>query len=115
MELSEGKIILKYFYYNKGISYCNLVKEGLEAYNDQNYILCIENLRKALAFYYIPGTWLFAKIGFAYWNINNISLAIDYLTVATELSKKEDNKYDFTNLIEMLKKQEKKKELKLKN
>ncbi len=46
---------------------------------------------------------VFARLGLAHMKLFHINLAIDYLTIATELSKREDGARDFTRLIASLK------------
>lgn len=88
---------------NEYIDIPKIAKEGNEAYNSYNYDLCIEKFRKLLGINN-PKTWVYARLGLAYIKINNKKMAIDYLTIATELEKKEGNSNkDYTELIASLK------------
>lgn len=80
----------------------SLVKDGKEAYHAGNYEECIESYRRLLEFGE-PNENIYSMLGLAYMKIGKIELAIDYLTVATELSKQNDNRYDYTELIMFLK------------
>ena len=77
-------------------------KEGNNAYNNGQYDDCIESYRKILEFKK-PKAWVCAKLGLAYMKKFDKDTAIDYLTVATALSKEEQTDYDFTELIASLK------------
>lgn len=46
-----------------------------------------------------PKTYIYAKIGLTYMKMWNIDKAIEYLKIATELSKVNNEKFDFTDLI----------------
>lgn len=80
----------------------NIIKEGNDAYKEGDYELCISKYRQLLKIGR-PNSRIFAKLGLAYMKKFNINLAIDYLTVATELSKQEENNLDYTELIASLK------------
>ncbi len=103
--IGEGEtrqIVLRYKA-NEYIDITKTVKEGNEAYNSQNYDLCIEKFRKLLGTNK-PKTWVYAKLGLSYMKMGNKKIAIDYLTIATELEKKEGNSdKDYTELIASLK------------
>lgn len=77
-------------------------KEGNNAYNNGQYDDCIESYRKLLEFGE-PKTWVYAKLGLAYMKKFDKDTAIDYLTIATALSKEEQTDFDFTELIASLK------------
>lgn len=77
-------------------------KEGNNAYNNGQYDDCIESYRKLLEFGK-PKAWVYAKLGLAYMKKFDKDTAIDYLTIATALSKEEQNDFDFTELIASLK------------
>lgn len=51
-----------------------------------------------------PEYFVYAKIGIIYLKMGNSLVARDYMIIATELSKQEDNRYDFTDLIDQLNK-----------
>lgn len=77
-------------------------KEGNNAYNNGQYDDCIESYRKLLEFGK-PKAWVYAKLGLAYMKKFDKDTAIDYLTIATALSKEEQTDFDFTELIASLK------------
>ena len=80
----------------------NLLKKGSEAYSLGDYDTCINNYRQVLESIE-PKAFVYAELGLAYMKKFVKGIAIEYLTIATELSKKEDNKFDFTELIASLK------------
>ncbi len=82
--------------------------EGLDAYESENYDLCIERLKPILRIDE-PRASLYIKLGLAHAKNYNYNIAREYLTVATELLKKEEAKkgklnLEFRELIEQLKK-----------
>jgi len=79
----------------------NLVMMGNIAYKNGDYDSCISDYLQLLQFG-TPKAFVYAKLGLAYMKKWNIDLAINYLYIATELSKNEDGKYDFTELIASL-------------
>jgi len=79
-----------------------VMAEGNTAYNQGNYDLCIANYLRLLQ-YKEPIAAVYAKLGLAYMKKWNKEKAIDYLTIATELSKQEDKRFDFSDLIASLK------------
>lgn len=96
------RIVLRYNpYFEGGIDRKQLLNNGNEAYKIGDYDLCIYSFRKLLEFG-TPKSFVYAKLGLAYMKKFDKDTAIDYLTVATEVSKLEDNEYDFTELIAYL-------------
>lgn len=79
-----------------------LSKKGNEAYQKGDYDTCIKVYRQLLEFREAK-SFVYAKLGLAYMKKLDKKMAIDYLTVATELSKKENGIFDFTELIANLK------------
>ncbi len=79
-----------------------IAKEGNNAYKNGQYDDCIESYRKLLEFGE-PKSWVYAKLGLAYMRKSDKDTAIDYLTIATALSKEEQTDFDFTELIASLK------------
>lgn len=99
---NERRVVLRYNpCYDYYVDIKKLLIDGNHAYKRGDFVGCIESYRKVLSFGF-PKTYVYARLGLAYMRIGKISLAIDYLTVATELSKREDNYYDFTELIAKL-------------
>lgn len=82
--------------------YSAIAKEGNRAYNNGNYDACIESYRKILEFGE-PKAWVYARLGLAYMKKMRKKTAIEYLTIATELSKVGHDDFDFTDLIASLK------------
>ncbi len=87
---------------NEYINFSSIAKEGNKAYNNGQYDDCIELYKKLLKVG-DPKSWIYAKLGLAHMKKNDKKTAIDYLTIATELSKEEQNGRDFTELIASLK------------
>lgn len=81
----------------------NLIKLGNQAYKDGNYNECIENYLQLLQLFAEPRSAIYSKLGLAYLKKSQIPLAIDYLTVANALAKKEKAYFDFSDLIAKLK------------
>ena len=79
----------------------NLVMMGNIAYKNGDYDSCISDYLQLLQFG-TPKAFVYAKLGLAYMKKWNIDLSVNYLYIATELSKNEDRKYDFTELIASL-------------
>lgn len=75
-----------------------LANEGDKAYREQDYDHCIECYR-TLLYIVKPNPNVYAKLGLSYMKKKDIKRAVEYLTVATELSKENNGTYDFTELI----------------
>ncbi len=84
------------------MDFSEVAREAYAAYKSQDYDLCIEKLRQLLAFG-TPKAWVYARLGLAYMKKFDKDTAIDYLTIATALSKEEQSDCDFTELIASLK------------
>ncbi len=81
----------------------NLINLGNQAYKEGNYDECIKNYLQLLQLFDNPRSIIYSKLGFAYMKKMQIPLAIDYLTIATDLAKKENINFDFSDLIARLK------------
>ncbi len=81
----------------------NLFNLGNQAYKEENYDECIANYLQLLQIFANPKSIIYSKLGLAYMKKRQIPLAIDYLTIATNLAKKENSIFDFTELIADLK------------
>lgn len=104
-ELENKRIVLRHKVYKKGfIDIAKLIEKGKIAYAYGDFNQCIELYREVIEFGK-PKASAYAKLGLAYLNTKQNDIAIDYLTVATELSKQEDEnkKWDFTELIKRIK------------
>ena len=82
-----------------------------KAFINNDYNECIKQNKKLLQLKETKA-FVYARLGFAYSRKKNIEKAIEYLTIATEISKQEDNKYDFTDLISSMKGEITRKEVK---
>ncbi len=104
--IGEGenrRIVLRYYLTKKQGDYKNLIELGNQAFNEGNYDECISKYLDLLSCGK-PSPVAYARLGLAHLKKNNRFLAIDYLTVANELCKKEGLDYDYTEKIEHLKK-----------
>lgn len=100
---SKRQIVLRFKpFMNEYLDFSATAKEGNNAYNNGQYDDCIESYRKLLEFGE-PKAWVYAKLGLAYMKKFDKDTAIDYLTIATALSKEEQTDFDFTELIASLK------------
>lgn len=79
-----------------------IINAGSMAYQNADYDTCINYYRQLLEFGE-PKSFVYAELGFAYMKKLDIDTAIDYLTVANELSKNEKGQFDFTELLLKLK------------
>ena len=78
-----------------------ILKEGNAAYKNKDYDTCIKRYKEVLK-QSNPKPVVYAKLGVAYMKKNDIKTAINYLTIANELNKNVDPKYDYTELIDWL-------------
>lgn len=100
---SNRQIVLRFKpFINEYPNFSAIAKEGNNAYNNGQYDDCIESYRKLLEIGE-PKAWIYAKLGLAYMKRSDKNTAIDYLTIATALSKEEQTDFDFTELIASLK------------
>lgn len=102
-ERDNRQIVLRYKpSIDEHVDLKNLINMGNLAYKEGNYDTCIEDYLQLLQFGE-PKTFVYAKLGLAYMKKLEKDTAIDYLTIATQLSKQEDGQFDFTELIDNLK------------
>lgn len=100
---SNRQIVLRFKpFLDEYVNISAIAKEGKNAYINGQYDDCIESYRKLLEFGE-PKAWVYARLGLAYMKKFDKDTAIDYLTIATALSKEEQTDYDFTELIASLK------------
>ena len=93
------KYILRYRIRTKeNIDYRKIVILGLQAYRAKKYDSCIEYNLELLQ-YGKPNVSVYATLGKCYLAKQNYDLAIMYLSVATEFSKRDGLNYDFTEII----------------
>ena len=103
-EGNKHQIVLRYKpTINEYVDTNNLLKLGDQAYEEENYDECIANYSQLLQIKTNPKSRIYSKLGLAYMKKRQIPLAIDYLRIATNLSKTENSIYDFTELIADLK------------
>ena len=100
----KKQVVIKYSpFIKEEIDIKELSSRGSTAYNQGDYHSCIEDYLQILQLDKIPHARVYARLGLAYLKQRNINLAIDYLTVATEISKLGKGSFDFTDLIAALK------------
>lgn len=78
-----------------------LLELVLKAYADADYDTCINACLQLLQLNEAK-TFVYARLGLSYMKKKQMDKAISYLTIATELSKKEDGQFDFEGLIARL-------------
>lgn len=101
-EGNNRQIVLRYKpFTRKYVDVKNLINMGNLAYKEGNYDSCIDDYLQLLQFGE-PKAFVYAKLGLAYMKKWKKDTAIDYLTIATQLSKQEDGQFDFTELIASL-------------
>lgn len=83
----------------------NLINLGNQAYGVGNYDECINKYLKLLQLFSEPKAIVYSKLGLSFLKKKNIALAIDYLTIASELAKKEHSDINFEDLVLRLKKE----------
>ncbi len=94
------QVVLRYSpFESRYLNVKDLIILGNKAYNLGDYDLCINYFSQLLQFLDEPQANIYAKLGLAYMKKEINDLAIDYLTVATELSKKGKFDYDFSDMI----------------
>lgn len=103
--IGEGdnrQIVLRYKpFIDEYVDVKKLINMGNLAYKEGNYDSCIEDYLQLLQFGE-PRAFVYAKLGLAYMKKWEKDTAIDYFTIATQLSKQEDGQFDFTELIASL-------------
>lgn len=103
-EENEQQIVLRYKpTTNKEVPYKKIIKLGNQAYKEGNYDVCIEAYLQLLQSFDKPRSIVYSKLGLTYLKKGKKNIAIDYLTVATDLAKKEKVDFDFSDLITNLK------------
>lgn len=85
------------------VDHTNLINIGNQAYSDGNYDECIKYYLQLLQLFDTPRAITYAKLGLSFMKKKNSRLAIDYLTVATDLAKKEKKNIDYSSLLLSLK------------
>ena len=102
--IGEGKkrqVVLRYAPFIKEDIDTKALKEaGNQAYFEKKYNSCIENYLQVLQVE--SRGHVYARLGLAYMKKGKINLAIDYLTVATYVSRQGNKRFDFTDLLASL-------------
>jgi len=99
----DKQIVLRYRPFSKEpIDYKDLIEKEKISYFEERYDDCIDACLKLLQSKE-PKEFVYSNLGMAYLKKNNIKMALDYFIVATELSRKRNGKYDFTEMIAKLK------------
>ena len=103
-EENKQQVVLRYKpTINECVDAKNFITLGNQAYKERNYNECIADYLQVLQFFDNPKAFVYAKLGLAYMKNMQIPLAIDYLTIANDLAKKENVDLDFIDLIAQLK------------
>ena len=103
----QKRIVLRYHPLNRQSGYVtkNIYYEAINAYNVCDYEACIKSYLLLISIMNSqPDFYIYSHIGLAYLKLDNLPQAIDYLLVANSLSKQSGNVYDYTDLIESLRK-----------
>lgn len=102
-EENNQQIVLRYKSRKKEfVDVKTMTKSGNQAYIDKNYDECLKCYTKLLQFG-TPKAFVYSTLGFTYLKKGYKNTAIDYLTIANHLCKKEQSSYDFSDLINKLK------------
>ena len=100
----KRQIVLRYkLISNKPNPVKKLLVEGDKAYKEKHYCRCINKYLAVLSIFNWPHPYVYARLGLAYMKIWRIDLAIDYLTVADYLYKRDNLDKNFTELLLRLK------------
>ncbi len=103
-EGNKQQVVLRYKpKINEYVDVTNLIHLGSQAYKEGNYKECIENYLQLLRFFEEPQAYIYSGLGLSYLHRRKISRAIDYLTIANDLVKKENLDLDYSDLIAVLK------------
>ncbi len=103
----KEQIVLRYKNLQERFDVSHLSQASQRAYEEQRYEDCIAISFRILETVDKPKALIYARIGLAYMKKKQTKLAIDYLTIATELSKNEKENFDFSELIKILKRKKK--------
>ena len=104
----EKHIVLRY--YDKDLPYIDIpgvLREAGRRYGNWEYSDAIDLYQSVLPKLESPRAYIYKNLGFLYQKTSydgDYSKAIDYLTMAMEQSKSKSEEYDFTEIIEDLKK-----------
>lgn len=103
-EGNKQQVVLRYKpIVDENIDVKNLINLGNQAYKEGNYDECIKKCLQILQLSDNPKQVVYSKLGLAYMKNWQTSLAIDYLTIANDLAKKENLHFDYSELLAILK------------
>lgn len=101
---ANKRVVLRYKYRTcENINYEKLKNGAEKAYLKGEFDICLSYYLQLLQ-YGNPRIKTYARIGQCYLMLGEPLMAVDYLIVATELSKLSNNEYDFTDEINEIKK-----------
>ena len=96
-------VVLKYKErMNVYVNHSEVLELAIAAYQKKNYKLCVNLLLPIFNHFDKPNLKCCAYLGLAYLKLNRLHTAIDYLRIATILSKRYNYNYDFSNLIDTI-------------
>lgn len=96
-------VVLKYKErMNVYVNHSEVFELAIAAYQKKNYKLCVNLLLPIFNHFDKPNLKCCAYLGLAYLKLNRLHTAIDYLRIATILSKRYNYNYDFSNLIDSI-------------
>ncbi len=95
---NNNKIYLRKYTKGLKIDYISLLKEAEVAYRNEDYNKAIEIYKKLLETKK-PKTFIYSYLGMMYMKKQDIDAASNYFIIATELSKNQAVKYDYTELV----------------
>lgn len=72
----------------------NIFNKANQDYRDKRYNACIKEYLKLLAYFNEPEPYIYFNLGIYYLKAKKENIAIDYLTVASELNKKENSNFN---------------------
>lgn len=99
---SDTRVVLRYRpTLEEYLNVKELVANADKEYKTGNYKECIDALLQCLQVGK-PSSYVYAKLGLSYLKNGNKNSAINYLVIATSLAEKDGRKFDFTNLIGVL-------------
>ena len=100
---ANKQLVLKYHQTHKEyIDYKALLKEAEVKYRAENYQECLDICLQLLGYFEQPNAYIYGRIGLCYMKQFRLPLAIEYLTIATNKSRLDDENYDFSELIAKL-------------
>lgn len=96
---SQKRIVLRYSpFFDEEVNIKELIEKG-EKYWKRNDLESFIKVYTTLLEFGNPTSYIYSKLGLAYLYTEKKQMAVDFLTIATELSKQKKQKYDYTNLI----------------